>query len=937
MRDTWGIFLLLLAVSSPSIVRAQPITNVEGIVQNNDGGIAGVHVIAVDSLTNERRTSSTDERGFYRMLDLAPGVYSISVRIVAHIPLTQIIRIAAGERVQLDFLMERAPDVLDAVVVKEQGIDAAVINRMSVSTAVGDHEILELPLSRRNVMDLAALAPGVRSFQSVDGHTLPVAGAMRHERGINLYLDGVEMKNMNTGNVVGSPQVGSPLPVDGLSELRVYLNPYDAEYTRGVSYVISAVSHRGTNEKHGSAFFLFQNKSLISVNGFQRNIPNFSKPDFNRRQLGFSMRGPVIRDRVFYAATYELSDTDNYFAVVPGRPANDASFWDSYAGVFKAPNQNHAALFRLTFAADDRNTLEAIWSSRHMTGESEFGGLVTHDGAVAQNYDINTVNVRHRWLPSPDAANELSLQLVGWSHENRTIGGSPELRYPTVVIGRANGTFDIHETQIRAVERFTYSLGRGPGSHLFKSGIEAGRATTDQFTPNGRDGSFRFKSETAEPFEGLIAVGLMNPESDIDARTDIDGWVVGGYINDEWHVSRRLILNLGLRYDADINTQNNGFVSPWLADTALSSRPELRGLISSGHRKNDLDNLSPRVSFSWDVAGNQRAFVRGGLAIMYDRSLGATVGGEQRAATWRTYVFTNPGTLDAAELRRRVIAGGGTAVPPMLNLVPDDLEVPQNRQWSLGFGGRITPQLAVNFDYVDQEITNLFASVNLNWLDVSKKPAARVLSSSYGNIIALGDFARTEFRALLTRISYQPTTTVQLNLSHTLASAKADWDLENSQVPAAFAREFYVTQRISGDERHRFVLSGTWQLPLGIGVSTIATAASPRPYKTVVGQDLNNNNFQEDDWIGGKRYRVPENVWSNWYRVVDLRVTKAINIGRRSNVSLIVEAFNVFNTENYSGYFGVQRNATGELRSDFGSPDGTFAARQIQLGTRLEF
>jgi outer membrane receptor protein involved in Fe transport len=96
----------------------------------------------------------------------------------------------------------------------------------------------------------------------------------------------------------------------------------------------------------------------------------------------------------------------------------------------------------------------------------------------------------------------------------------------------------------------------------------------------------------------------MNPESDIDARTDIDGWVVGGYINDEWHVSRRLILNLGLRYDADINTQNNGFVSPWLADTALSSRPELRGLISSGHRKNDLDNLSPRVSFSWDVVGN---------------------------------------------------------------------------------------------------------------------------------------------------------------------------------------------------------------------------------------------------------------------------------------------------------------------------------------------
>ena len=273
----------------------------------------------------------------------------------------------------------------------------------------------------------------------------------------------------------------------------------------------------------------------------------------------------------------------------------------------------------------------------------------------------------------------------------------------------------------------------------------------------------------------------------------------------------------------------------------------------------------------------------------------------------------------------------------MLNLLPQSLDVPQNRQWSLGFGTRIAPQLALNLDYVDQEIKNLFASVNLNWVDKSKKPEAPVLSSSYGNIIALGDFARAEFRALLTRISYQPTAAVQLNLSHTLASARADWDLENSQVPAAAARNFYVMQRISGDERHRFVLSGTWALPRGFGFSTIATAASPRPYKTVVGQDLNNNNFQEDDWIDGRRYQVPSNVWSNWYRVVDVRVTKAIRFGQNANVSLLVDAFNVFNSQNYSEYFGVQRNATGEVRSDFGSPSGIFATRQFQIGTRLEF
>jgi len=310
------------------------------------------------------------------------------------------------------------------------------------------------------------------------------------------------------------------------------------------------------------------------------------------------------------------------------------------------------------------------------------------------------------------------------------------------------------------------------------------------------------------------------------------------------------------------------------------------------------------------------------------------VGGEERAARWRIYSFNNPGTVDASELRRRVIAGEGTSVP-MLNLLPESLEVPENRQWSIGLGARITPRLTANVDYVDQALSNLFASVNLNWNDVSRN--TRVLSPAHGNIIALGDFARGQFRALLTRIAYHPSEAVRLDLSHTLASAKADWDLENPQVPAAVAEDFYSLQRISGDERHRFVLSGAWDLPFRLRISTIATAASPRPYKTVVGQDLNNNNFMEDDWIDGRRYQVPANQWRNWYRVVDLRLTKAIRLGDNTNISLIAEAFNVLNSENYSGYFGVQRNANGELRSDFGSPSGTFASRQFQVGTRLDF
>src|SRR5688572_33191453 len=81
-------------------------------------------------------------------------------------------------------------------------------------------------------------------------------------------------------------------------------------------------------------------------------------------------------------------------------------------------------------------------------------------------------------------------------------------------------------------------------------------------------------------------------------------------------------------------------------------------------------------------------------------------------------------------------------------------------------------------DYIHQEVRNLFASVNLNWVDRSQTPVTRVLSQNYGNIIAWGDFARAKYRGLLTTISYAAGKSTRLKLAHTLASAKADWDVD---------------------------------------------------------------------------------------------------------------------------------------------------------------
>jgi hypothetical protein len=452
-----------------------------------------------------------------------------------------------------------------------------------------------------------------------------------------------------------------------------------------------------------------------------------------------------------------------------------------------------------------------------------------------------------------------------------------------------------------------------------------------------RYGSFRFARETDSlPDRATIGVGLNHPDSDVDALAEVDGWVTGMYLSDEWRPSPRLAITLGIRYDADINLVNNDFVVPWVADPELADRSELRPFLNRGNRKNDLDNISPRASFSWDVLGDARMFLRGGFGIIHDRVFSGIGFDERQSASWRTYEFINPGTTDAEVLRQRIAAGATTA-KPSFTVAALDMEAPESHQWSIGAGWQIAPALSLNLDYIDQSVRHMYVLTNLNWLDRTQAPARRALSDRYGDIIAWEDFARARYRALLSQLTYRPKPNWRLSLAYTLGDARADWDPPNSPAPINVAEQFYTLQRTSGDERHRFVLSGAVSLPWSFTVSTITTMASPRPHKAFLGQDLNDNNFFDDDWIDGKRYVEPANVWRNWYRMIDLRLAKPIGVPGSAEGTIIAEVFNLLNAENFAGRFNRKTDALGVAIPSFGQPTGVYATREFQLGLRLQF
>jgi hypothetical protein len=505
-----------------------------------------------------------------------------------------------------------------------------------------------------------------------------------------------------------------------------------------------------------------------------------------------------------------------------------------------------------------------------------------------------------------------------------------------VVTGTAGFPLELRETHLRLIDRAQWGVDNGTGSHLVKFGAEASHIRASQFQPSNQFGLFSFPTDTsALPNAATINLGFFDPASTADARASLSGTVLGAYVNDEWRPVPTLAVNVGLRYDAELNTLNNDFTVPWAQDAAFVRALTDAGYgrwLNRGDRKNDLNNLSPRVSFSFDPDGRNRTFVRGGFGIVYDR-VASFIGFQERlSASWRSYTFANPGTADPEALRQRVRAGGVQA-PLAPILVKDRMNTPKNVQWSAGVGHQFTRELGINLDYVQQRMSDIYVRLNPNYFNTTTR--ARALIPTYGDVTLWDDFGRAGFRGLIGQATYQRNRS-RANLAYTLGWYRAEFD---GNLANAFPfRSSYAMQPTSGDERHRVVLSGLTPTLFGFTVSGIATVASPRPVAVTDGRDRNANNVFFDDFLNGQaRTLRPSAAWRNWYRTVDLRLARPVASRGRAKVSASVEVFNLFNSNNVAVFNGREYNAAGAQLANFLQPSSAFAARQAQVGVRAEY
>ena len=308
-----AIRLVLLAVLVACVagrVWAQEATGrIVGNVTDRAGAvIPGAKVTVTNEATHVSETTTTGKDGFFQVLSLPIGTYSVSIEMTGF--RKQVFEHQAleiNQSVRLDAKLELGTRS-EAIEVTAQAPNVETINP-TIGESVTSRPIVDLPLNGRNTLDLALLQPGVMEANpdyTGDARatgTFSVGGGRPDS--ITYLLDGGVNNDILANGVVLNPNP------DAVAEFRILTSNYTAEYGRNGAGVISVVTKSGTNSIHGSVFEFLRNGDF-DANTFFNKIEGLPRDDLHRNQYGATLGGPITiphlingKDRFFFFVAYQ--------------------------------------------------------------------------------------------------------------------------------------------------------------------------------------------------------------------------------------------------------------------------------------------------------------------------------------------------------------------------------------------------------------------------------------------------------------------------------------------------------------------------------------------------------------------------------------------------------------------------------------------------------
>lgn len=903
---------------------------------------AGASVVATDAATGFTRRATTLDDGTYVLVGLPPGSYEVSASAAGRERQVGSVRLQVGQSIDLDVEVgSGAQPIEQIVVVGQRFLDTRT---SEIATNVTIEQIESLPQSTRNFMNFAALAPGVRVNDRDTDKTFQ-AGALG-ANAVNVYIDGTSYKNqVLTGGIAGQDSSrGNPFPQSAVQEFRVATQNFNAEYEHASSAIITALTKSGTNEFEGDAFVYFQDKGLVAADDFAE--PGEPRAEYERFQYGVSLGGPIIRDKMHFFVALEGNDQDRVNRVTLGNPVYEPEF-GRYEGSFTQPFREDLVFGKLDYRPSDRHAFELSLNYRDETDIKDFGGQTSHEAANNVQNTVRTVRLAHTYDRGP-LINEASLSFLDYAwHPEPLNEGLVGRDYVGVIrLGGADTMQDIGQEVLTFKNDVTFTELRWRGRHLVKTGIRLASVDYEVNKPLNGNPLFRFLPEVSFAFPGEAVYGTGNPDLSDDTTQ------YGLFVQDDWDVTPRLALSLGVRWDYDTNVIGEGYVTPPEVVAAASSFVPARYFTDGDDRETPDDLFQPRLGFSFDLTSDQRMVLFGGVGKYFDRVLYNEIVDERLRLQWqvRRFLFSADGAprdgqptipWNDALMSKQALDGliaAGIAPNPEIFLIENDTRLPETVQASLGvrrrFGDAWSGSLTLARNRSRHGFSYILGNRNPDGTCCAPVPG------NFGDVLLSTDDKEAWYDGVYVTLDkpYSEDTRWGLTLAYTYSEAEeTGGDLFSLDFPTIAD---YPRHPTAGDERNRLVLSAIFGLPRDFKLATLITLGSGTGY-TIVDQSLGTG-------PGEIRYRyftgrpdqasfVVPDAWA--FRSVDLRLEKTFLFGGRA-FSVVAEAINIFDYENYDprSYNG-NIPAPGEPPNpDFGRPTQLIEpGRRLQLGVRLDF
>ncbi len=541
------------------------------------------------------------------------------------------------------------------------------------------------------------------------------------------------------------------------------------------------------------------------------------------------------------------------------------------------------------------------------------------------------------------------------------------LAFPSVNTGAGGQAGSITDTQMFQLKD---EVSLQTGTHAMKFGVNY-NFLNDIGLLNGNalygvltffDDPSVILSDTRRYPQGLQTPGIVrqweraNPDL---ADSLLDAHQIATWFQDDWRVTPRLTLNLGIRYDIDVNFYHQSHS----ANNATRQVLEAIGNPNARAPKMPYGSVSPRFGVAYDLSGDGRRVLRGGGGVYFDQfninggnvsdifsqnkrplnvlaTLVNTAAGIGQLATFRFGVDplpSGPGRSNTLPLGAR-----GEWISP-------DLVNPRNYQGHVGYAHQLADSTSVSVDYTHVEGRNELRTMNINPIIDGRRVLANDFQRVFGNLNYLSDVRvlssnnRSRYDALTFKVQRRlPRATLQAH--YTIAGAFAYGGSIAARGAAPIPQDAFDPFAdgewgpTGTDERHRLVAMGVFEVGYGIQLSPIFQAASARPYNLTAGTDLNRDGNNNDRWIDpATNQQVHMNAGRGDNTVVfDLRTTKFFELGGDRRLGLFVEGFNLFNTANFGErYQGNGRSTAFRQPNNFVA--GIGYPRQAQLGLRFLF